>query len=215
MPSMEWLFLTFVLVAVGLVAFIALRPGVTSGRGGRILSFFALFLLPLALTAGGIAAHLDHATSTEFCVSCHIMEPYGKSLLVDDSEWVPANHYQNRRIDRAHACYSCHTDYTLFGDLSAKLRGAKHVWVNYLGDRPESGEIELYSPYNNRECLHCHAGARSFAENPMHSDMLAELTAGDVSCLDCHSEMHNVLELDEQTLWEDADTATPGEEVKP
>ena len=213
LPSTEWLFVILAVVTLGLVAFIALRPGVTSGRGGRILAFFALFVLPVLLTAGGIAAHMSHAKTTEFCVSCHVMEPYGASLLVDDAEWVPANHYQNRRIDRDHACYTCHTDYTMFGDVTAKLRGARHVWVYYFGDEPALGEIELYTPYQNRECLHCHAGARSFEENPMHSDMLAELTSGETSCLDCHTEMHNVATVAEQAAW-DPQAAPADEEVE-
>ena len=45
-------------------------------------------------------------------------------------------HYQNNRIPRDKACFTCHTDYTLFGDAKAKLRGLRHVYVNYLGRSP-------------------------------------------------------------------------------
>jgi cytochrome c-type protein NapC len=117
---------------------------------------------------------------------------YGASLQADQLDWLPASHYQNRRVPREAACYACHTDYTMFGDVSAKLRGARHVWVHYFGDVPPPGEIELYVPYQNRECLHCHGGARAFEESILHADMLAELEGGEVSCLDCHGEVHHV-----------------------
>jgi cytochrome c-type protein NapC len=180
------------LVAGALAATLALRPQWTSGQRGWLLSFFGLFLLPVAVTWAGVSVHLEEAKSTEFCLSCHEMEPYGASLQADQLDWLPASHYQNRRVPREAACYACHTDYTMFGDVSAKLRGARHVWVHYFGDVPPPGEIELYVPYQNRECLHCHGGARAFEESILHADMLAELEGGEVSCLDCHGEVHHV-----------------------
>lgn len=202
---MDALVAWLVVVTVFLIAVVALRPSLTKARGGKILAFGAFFLLPVLASVGGVAAHLEHSKSTEFCMSCHEMEPYGQSLLIDDSEYLPASHYQNRRIDREHACFTCHTDYTMFGDVSAKLRGLKHVWVHYFGEIPPTGEIALYEPYNNRECLHCHAGARSYTENVMHEDMLGELASGEVSCLDCHASIHDVADLESQELWEEAE----------
>ena len=63
-------------------------------------------------------------------------------------------------------CYTCHTDYAMFGGLKAKLRGLNHVYVQYFGKIPD--KVELYNPYNNRECLHCHGGARNFEEGATH-----------------------------------------------
>lgn len=198
---MDALLFWLVVATVFLIAVVALRPSLTAARGGKILAFGAFFLLPLVASVGGVYAHLEHSKSTEFCMSCHEMEPYAESLVIDDAEYVPANHYQNRRIDRDHACFTCHTDYTMFGDVKAKLRGLKHVWVHYFGEIPPPGEIALYEPYKNRECLHCHSGARSYMDNPMHSDMLAELAAEEVSCLDCHSLIHDAGNVEEHELW--------------
>ena len=89
----------------------------------------------------------------------------------------------------------------MYGDLEAKMAGLKHLWVHYFGTVPET--IELYEPYRNRECLHCHGGARSYAENEMHADMLGELESGEISCLDCHDLVHAVDELDELPAWRD------------
>ena len=57
----------------------------------------------------------------------------------------------------------------MFGGIKAKLGGLKHIYVYYLGTPPSPENIKLYEPYNNRECLHCHAGARSFEEGAVHT----------------------------------------------
>lgn len=189
-----------VLLAVALIGLITLRPGLTAARGGKVLAFIAFFLLPAAALWGGYHLHMEHSKSTRFCMSCHVMEPYGRSLLIDDAEFVPAAHYQNRRIDRDHACFTCHTNYTLFGDYKAKLGGLRHVWAFYTGQIPE--KIELYEPYDNRECLHCHSGARTFVE--AHEEDLAALASNEMPCLDCHDKFHAVDEVADLPHWKGA-----------
>jgi len=195
------LFALAVVATVVLAALPALRPALTRGRRGRILAFVTLFLLPALLTAGGLKAHMEQAKSTEFCLSCHVMEPYGDSLWTEDAAYLAASHFQNRRVPREAACYSCHTDYTMFGDVNAKIRGLRHVWVQYVSGPPAPEEIELYSPYRNRECLHCHGGARAFLENDFHVEMLAELRSEETSCLDCHGDVHDVATVGERERW--------------
>jgi nitrate/TMAO reductase-like tetraheme cytochrome c subunit len=190
-----------VLITIALIALLVLRPSLTTARGGRILAFLGFLVLPVLATAMGVSTHLEHSKSTEFCLSCHVMEPYGKSLQVDDASAVPAFHFQNNLVPPEKACFTCHTDYTLFGDVNAKLRGAKHAYVYYLGNVPKPGEIKLYEPYNNRECLHCHAGARSFEESDLHKEMRADLTTGRTSCLECHDVGHEVADLEGKPLW--------------
>jgi cytochrome c-type protein NapC len=197
-PYLKEVLAATVLVAVALIALVALRPSLTAARGGRILAFLAFLVLPLLATAMGLSTHMEQSKTTEFCLSCHVMEPYGRSLRVDDDTWLPAQHYQNNRVPRDMACFTCHTDYTMFGDAKAKLRGLRHVYVNYLGEIPE--KIELYEKYNNRECLHCHAGARSFEESDLHKEMRADLGSNTTSCLECHDTVHNVHELEGKPL---------------
>ena len=199
MPPLAGAVGALALLTVLLIALIVLRPSLCAGRGGKGLAFVAFFLLPVTLTALGVSAHLEGSKQTEFCLSCHVMEPYGESLFIDDTEFVPANHYQNHRVPAETACYTCHTSYTMFGDMKAKLAGLKHVWVYYTGQTPE--KIELYAPYQNRECLSCHGGARSFEESVLHMDIRAELASNEMSCLDCHSFVHAVEELDELPRW--------------
>src|SRR4051794_30090091 len=113
MPLPSAGFAMIVLVTIALIALVVLRPSLVGARGGRILAFLCLFALPLLATGLGTSAQIDHSKSTHFCLSCHVMEPYGKSLLVDAPAYVPARHFQNNRVPRDAACFTCHTNYTL------------------------------------------------------------------------------------------------------
>jgi hypothetical protein len=100
----------------------------------------------------------------------------------------------------------------MFGTVLAKMRGLRHVMVNYFGTIPDS--IQLYKPYNNRECLHCHLGARSFEEQSAHQDeetSMADLKSGTVSCLTdgCHDVAHNVHDMEDVTFWKPLPVAEP------
>jgi cytochrome c-type protein NapC len=193
-----------IVVAMILAGLVASRPSVTSTRGGKILAFVAILLFPVLAASMGVNEHVERSKSTAFCTSCHVMEKYGKSLHVDDASYVPAAHFQNNRVPRDKACYTCHTDYTLYGGFRSKLRGLRHLYVQYIGKVPE--KIELYNVYNNRECLHCHAGARSFEEGATHNQedgRLDAIKANELSCLStgCHEVVHNALGLKDLKLW--------------
>ena len=152
-----------------LAGLIASRADLTRARGGKILAFIALFLLPALAISAGLSQQMEKSKSTQILrVAGHVMEDYGKSLHVDDKSYIPAAHYQNNRVPRDQVCYTCHSDYTMFGGMTAKLRGLRHVYIQYFGNIPKPGDIKLYTAFNNRECLHCHAGARSYMETSSH-----------------------------------------------
>jgi len=191
--------LTITLVIVGLLV---ARPGITAGRAGKVLAFLGLFIFPVLVGTLGFQTHYERSKRTEFCLSCHVMEPYGKSLYVDDTAYVPAAHFQNNRVPRDQACYTCHTDYTLYtGGIKAKIRGLQHIYAQYIG-KPQQ-PIKLYQTFNNRECLHCHAGARSFEQGATHSAMMDDIKNNQMSCLSsgCHDTVHNVAQLDHLKYW--------------
>jgi nitrate/TMAO reductase-like tetraheme cytochrome c subunit len=187
------------LVAVVAVILVVARPGLATGDGGRTLVLVAIAVLPAVATTFGMSAQLEQSKSTAFCLSCHAMQPYGDSLAIDDTDHLPASHFQNSRVPRDHACYSCHTTYTMYGDAAAKMKGFRHLWVNYVGTIP--AEIELYEPFKNRECLHCHDGARTFEANEFHVEYRAELASNETSCLECHDVAHDVENLADLPKW--------------
>ncbi len=196
-------------VAVVLAIVIAVRADVTRARGGKILAFGALCVLPALSLIGGYSTQMDRAQSTAFCLSCHVMNDHGRSLLLNDQGYLAAAHFQNNRVPRDRACYTCHTDYTMFGGVNSKLRGLRHLYVHYIGDEPLPAQIALYEPYNNRECLHCHQGARSFEEASAHNrtpDALSNITRNALSCTSsrCHDSVHEVEALADETFWKGA-----------
>jgi nitrate/TMAO reductase-like tetraheme cytochrome c subunit len=190
--------------AAAMAITVAVRPSITNSAGGKVFAFAALLVLPVLAGMAGLSAHVEKSKETEFCLSCHVMEPYGKSLHIDERAHIPAVHFQNHLVPADRACFTCHTTYTLFGDYNAKLHGLRHVYVQYLGTIPK--HIKLYEPYNNRECLHCHRGARSFEEGAMHNvdpATLPAVKANKLSCISsgCHETVHDVANLDKMKSW--------------
>ena len=66
------------------------------------------------------------------------------------------------------------------------MQGLHHAWVEYFGT--PMNPIHLCQPFKNQTCLHCHAGARSFEDDPTHSAMMSLLVNGQLSCVSsgCH-----------------------------
>ena len=198
------LLLTLLGIAVVLILVLLVAPGITTGRAGKILAFLALFVFPIAVGVFGAAEHMERSKQTSFCLSCHIMERYGKSLYVDDPTYLPAAHFQNGRVPRDEACYTCHTDYVLYGGVKAKVRGLHHVWAQYISGLKQL--FHLYHSYNNRECLHCHEDTRSFEQKTTHNadpEIMQQIRNNKVSCLSsgCHDTIHNVTQLDNVKYW--------------
>ena len=195
-----------ILFSALLVGVLVLRPAITVHAGGKILAFGVLFFLPLFCLTAGLDNEMERSKSTSFCLSCHIMEPYGQSLRVDDPSYLAAAHFQNHRVPAYEACYTCHTNYAMFGTFKAKLGGLRHLYVHYLKTEPRPVDIKLHEPYNNRECLHCHLGARSFEQGAVHNadpDTLPAVKANKLSCISsgCHEVVHNVGTLDKVKFW--------------
>jgi nitrate/TMAO reductase-like tetraheme cytochrome c subunit len=191
--------IAFTLLTALVIVVVISRPSLVTGAGGKTMALVAVAVLPAVAMTFGMNAHLEASKTTEFCLSCHVMKPYGESLKLDDLAHVPAAHFQNSRVPRDHACYSCHTTYTLYGDAEAKWKGMRHLWINYFGTIP--AKIELYEPFKNRECLHCHGGSRTFEENEFHLEYREGIATNETSCLECHDLAHDIDNLTELERW--------------
>jgi cytochrome c-type protein NapC len=178
-----------------------IRPSLTRSTGWKIVAFIGLCVLPGLCIVGGMDVHIQRSEQTRFCISCHAMAPYGRSLYVDDPKYIPAQHFQNHRVPANQACYSCHADYTIYGPLADKLRGVKRIYMQYVSTPPNP--IQIPGGYNNRQCLHCHSGARDFEEDVVHSALMDSLKSNQMSCLTggCHDTVHNVDSLSHEKFW--------------
>src|SRR5271170_6860520 len=103
-------------LSAGLILLLVLRPTLTANRSGKVLAFVALFALPILCGFLGTSEQMDRSKQTSFCLSCHIMEPYGRSLHVDNRKYIPAANFKNNRIPIDKACYTCNEDYVLYGE---------------------------------------------------------------------------------------------------
>jgi hypothetical protein len=189
-------------ITVTIVALVVVRPQITAARGGKILAFVGLFILPVFAGLLGFNNHVERSKQTKFCLTCHIMGPYGRSLYLEDAAYIPAAHFQNNRVPRDEACYTCHTDYTLYtGGVKAKFRGLHHIYAQYVGTPRQP--VKLYHPFNNRECLHCHLGARSFEQGAAHGAVMDDIKSNQLSCVSsgCHDMVHNVAQSDQAKYW--------------
>ncbi len=200
--------IAIIAITLAIDLFLVFRPAATHGSGGRLLAFLGIFLMPLLITGMAFDTHMETSKQTEYCLSCHTMLTHGLSLYVDDKEYIPAVHFQNHRVPKEKACFTCHTQYTLYGDYAAKMRGLRHIYYQYIGTIPDT--IKLHEPYNNRECLHCHEGARSFEEQSIHTGSPGQMDSikrNEISCLSsgCHDIAHDAMKLDRVQLWEPYD----------
>lgn len=190
-------------LSVVLAAIFLIRPSLTRAAGWKIVAFIGLCVLPALCIVGGMNAHVQRSEQTRFCVSCHVMIPYGQSLYVDDASHIPAQHFQNHRVPVDMACYSCHADYSIYGPLKDKLQGLKRIYIQYVSTAPDPASIRIPGGFQNAQCLHCHLGARNFEENAVHAAMLDSLKSNQTSCLTsgCHDTAHDVANLSHQKFW--------------
>ena len=130
---------------------------------------------------------MAQAKDPEFCGSCHLMQPKLADIRNPESDNLAAIHTQRGFIQHEQ-CYTCHSDYHMFGTATTKMRGMKHLWADLFHEGQTTAT--LYTPFPNSNCLQCHNGKRRFEENVMHSDILADLKSNKTACTECHDNLH-------------------------
>ena len=195
--------LTIVLAGVFLV-----RPSITAGATGKILAFLGLCVLPVLCIGAGMSFHMQRSQQTSSCISCHSMASHGQSLHLEDPKYIPAQHFQNHLVPPDKACYTCHTDYTIYGPWKSRLDGLRYVYMTYLGTTPKT--IHLIGRYSNLQCLHCHAGTRNFEEHLQQMPPIGELTSNRISCISsgCHDMIHDASEVGHLKMWTEGAPST-------
>jgi hypothetical protein len=181
--------LLLAVAATALVAWYTLvRRSALDTTARWILAVAFLVLSPLVY-ALSFALSLNGSKPVAFCNSCHIMEPYVADLENPDSEHLAALHFQYRWIANDQ-CYTCHSDYGLFGGVDAKLAGLRHMWFYYVAGWETP--IKIRGTYDNDRCLHCHGPVKGYREVPVHKKHEPAIDASEMSCLGgkCHVSPH-------------------------
>lgn len=181
--------------AVLLIWYLVARPGLT--RTTKIVLLFGIGLLPIATAANGNIAGY-HATKTRtFCSSCHVMTPFGDDSANPGSTSLAARHGRNEAFGDEN-CYTCHADYGMFGTITTKLGGMRHVYeyalhFHQLTVAEALPRIHIRNPFPNATCIRCHStevpGWNRIGD---HVSLRDRLRAGTVSCVSdgCHGPAH-------------------------
>jgi cytochrome c nitrite reductase small subunit len=162
------------------------RAGLTAAS--KELMFLAVAVLPLALVFFAYSYGMQASEKVEACGSCHVMGPWVKDLRDPKSETLAAMHFKNRYIQENH-CYTCHSDYGMFGTVKAKWEGLGHIarYSTGLYEHP----IKIARPFPNWRCLNCHGSSQKFLDPEKHpKEDLADMMSGKTSCLECHGPAH-------------------------
>lgn len=174
------------LAAVALASWILIRRKVGEG-----LMTAGLVTLPVLAFALSDAVLLERSKKTEFCVSCHLMEPLLETARPEDPESLASIHIARGAVPVSKACYTCHSGYGLLGTVDAKIAGVRHMLLTVTGTH--SVPLEIHGRFDINSCLSCHAESARFRDQPSHQarDIQDLLLAGDMNCTDCHVPAHS------------------------
>ncbi len=174
-----------------LVWYLARRPPLT--RFTKVMLLFGLGVMPLGVALTGNIAGFEYTLNRKFCGSCHVMLPYTQDAEDPKSTSLAAVHSRNHAFGEE-SCYTCHADYALFGAMTTKINGLKHLYyyvTEYANTGPygEGGpKIHMYKPFQNSMCTRCHSTtATTWLKNEDHAGALEDIRKGDTKCIDCHA----------------------------
>ena len=189
-PETTHLWLRVVLLVVALPAIGILVAGLLRGQLGLGTAWAGVVVVPLFAFTLGHFVFMKDAKRVEFCGSCHVMQPVVAGLANDD-ESLAAVHFVWGALPGSEACYACHSGYGIWGGVRAKLEGARHMIRSAMGT--ERLPLQLYEPYDIRECMDCHGRTADFRDVDDHREpgTQAALVSREVGCTgECHPPAH-------------------------
>lgn len=179
-----------------LIWFLVKRPAIGGGTKLALLLGFGVF--PIATAATGNVVGYEASKQRTFCGSCHVMEPWTDDSNDPTSTTLAARHARNPTFGD-HNCYVCHADYGMYGTITTKIGGMRHVY-EYVFNGYHAMSIEEFvrtihiaRPYPNNNCMQCHSTQTAgWMERADHARLADEVRAGAVSCASegCHGPAH-------------------------
>jgi cytochrome c-type protein NapC len=183
------------LAAVLVLWFLIRRPALSAAT--KLVLLFGIGAFPLATAATGNVSGYEATKARTFCGSCHVMTPYASDSANLESKTLAARHARNELFGDQN-CYACHADYGMFGTITTKLGGLRHVYEYVLHYRNTPLEearktIHIRRPFQNATCMHCHSTeGQSWNAVPEHASLRGDVRSGEVSCASagCHGPAH-------------------------
>ncbi len=187
----EWAKNITVALAVAAICLLLYTLLVRRGRIAPHLSRWLLFLgigvAPFPVMVLSSAVGLEQAKAVTFCDSCHSMAAFVADMEDPRSERLAALHFKNRYI-QDHHCYTCHTDYGLFGTVEAKVGGLTHIWRDAAGSYRLP--VTMRERYRFTICLNCHGQSQKFTRQRAHAGVPERVMRNEATCTDCHGPSH-------------------------
>lgn len=182
-----------------LVWFLIKRPPLQWST--KLLLLLGLGVFPIGAAATGNVVGFQHTMSRGFCSGCHVMEPFTNDVADPKSFTLAARHSRNPMFGDE-SCYRCHEDYGMFGAVTTKLNGMRHVyeyWTRFhsMSLTEALPQIEMFKPYPNSNCMQCHSTqVPTWYRVPEHAALDREVREGEVSCgsAGCHGPIHPTTE---------------------
>jgi cytochrome c-type protein NapC len=196
-----------------LLWYIVRRPPLV--RSTKVILLFGIGVFPIVAAGGGNIAGYEATKTRRFCGSCHVMTPYAQDSEDPESTSLAARHARNEAFGHEN-CYTCHADYGMFGTVTTKIGGMRHVYEYTFHFRNLSLDealprIHIRKPFQNASCTRCHSTkGQSWQEVGDHASMVEELRDGRVGCASegCHGPAHPFSKV-YQAREEGAEEATP------
>jgi len=196
-----------VIAAIIIVWYLVRRPHLH--RATKLLLLLGLGVFPAVVSLTGNIAGFEYTLSRPFCGSCHVMGPYLRDAEDPKSKSLASIHSHNDRFGE-NSCYTCHADYKMFGAITTKMNGMRHLFkyvTEYASTGPdgEGGPAiklykrhdleekriteELFNQQMNGMCMQCHSShAAIWVEK--HEAVADDVRAFKTLCIDCHTEIH-------------------------
>lgn len=175
--------------------FLVRRPALTNAT--KLVLLLGIGVLPIATAATGNVSGYEATKARAFCGSCHVMTAYSDDSADPESTTLAARHGRNALFGDAN-CYGCHADYGMFGTVTTKLGGLRHVYeyvfhYHQMSLAEAREKIHIRTPFQNATCMHCHSTeVPMWKRVPEHASLLPRLRDGTVSCASagCHGPAH-------------------------
>jgi nitrate/TMAO reductase-like tetraheme cytochrome c subunit len=178
-----------------LIWFLVTQPQLN--RTTKIALLFGIGVLPIGAAGTGNIQGYEATKTRTFCGSCHVMVPYAQDSENPLSDSLAARHARAPHFGDAN-CYTCHADYGMYGTITTKIGGMRHVYeyifnFHQLTLEEALPRIHLRGRFKNSNCMQCHS-----TEGPLwlevgdHAALLPRLRNNEVSCASegCHGFAH-------------------------
>lgn len=188
---LAWIALGLIAVSAAmLIGFLIRRPPLTTPV--KLVLLAGLGVVPIGAAAAGNVANYEMTKKRQFCGSCHVMWDYAHDAADETSATLAAAHSRLPMFGDQ-SCYNCHSDYGMYGSVTTKVGGMKHVWDYYSEDWDAPGHRppKLYKPFSNKSCRQCHALKRN-PEKLEHRVHMKAIESDEVRCagFGCHRPPH-------------------------